>query len=152
MQRLVVFQIGNRQLGVNMELTGSIETAAGLLEHQESDVLMINGEEVPLYDLAAVFGNAPSSLGPESRKVMLIRTRERRLALIVDRVDRVIEAESGEIAPLPPVFTGPALACFPRVLVRDGALIPLLSPEGMAGTVGIKNRDNEHPSWKRMHP
>jgi chemotaxis signal transduction protein len=138
MQRLVIFQIGNRQLGVNMELTGSIEAAAGLLDQQGSNVLMINGEEVPLYDLAAVFGNAPSSLGPESRKVMLVRTRERRLALVVDRVDRVIEAESEEIAPLPPVFTGPALACFPRVLVRESELILLLNPEGMAEAVGIK--------------
>ena len=152
MQRLVIFQIGNRQLGVNMELTGSIEAAAGLLDQQGSNVLMINGEEVALYDLAAVFGNAPSSLGPESRKVMLVKTRERRLALVVDRVDRVIEAESEEIAPLPPVFTGPALACFPRVLVRESELILLLNPEGMAEAVGIKDWDTEHSSCERVHP
>ena len=60
-----------------------------------------------------------------------------RLFTVVDRVERAIEAESEQIAPLPPVFTGPALVCFPKVLVSDSDLILLLSPEGMAATVGI---------------
>jgi chemotaxis signal transduction protein len=136
MQRLVLFHVGDNQFGIDMAVTRSIETAGRLLGEQpgaaDKRSLTVDGEEVPLFDLSTMLGGATSSCDPQGRKVMLVRSGGHHVALIVDRVDRVTEVGSGRIAPLPPVFRGPALAWFPRVLMQEDRLVLVLSPEGIA--------------------
>jgi chemotaxis signal transduction protein len=135
MQRLVLFNVGNCQLGVDMSATAGVESATSLLGENETssrkNTVIIDSEEIPVCDLSDMLGDSPASHDPGNRKVMLLRTQGDTLALLVDRVDRVIEVKDQNILPLPPIFKGVAHACFPRVLIQEGQLVLVLSPEGM---------------------
>ena len=139
MQTLVLFQIGARQFGMDMPLVESIHRARSLFGEQSeqtlNDTLELNGEEIVLCDLPSLLGEEESSRDMAKKKVMLVKSGDHSMALIVDRVDGVISVETDLLAPLPPVFQGPALACFPRALARDDDLVLLLEPEGMSGVV-----------------
>jgi chemotaxis signal transduction protein len=64
---------------------------------------------------------------------MLLQIRNRYIALRVDHIEGVAETEANRFADLPPVFTGKTRTWFPRILIYQEALIPLLDPAGMAG-------------------
>ena len=139
MQTLVLFQIGDRQFAMDMPLVESIHRARALFGEQSAetlnDTLELDGKEIVLCDLPSLLGEEESSRDLAKKKVMLVKSGDHSMALIVDRVDGVISVETDLLAPLPPVFQGPALACFPRALARDDDLVLLLEPEGMSGVV-----------------
>ena len=139
MSMFVLFQVGDRQFGVDMPLVRSIQRAGAFFKERSGETLgntlEVDGEEILLCDLPSFLGQNASSHALVKKKVMLVKSRKHALALIVDRVDGVLSVESEQLAPLPPVFEGPALACFPRVLARDDDLVLLLEPEGMSGMV-----------------
>ena len=140
MQTLVLFQIGERQFGMDMPLVESIHRARSLFGEQSEEtlnnMLELNGEEIVLCDLPSLLGEEESSRDLAKKKVMLVKSGDHSMALIVDRVDGVISVDTDQVAPLPCVFEGPALACFPRALASDDDLVLLLEPEGMSGVVG----------------
>ena len=86
-------------------------------------------------DLPSILEQETSPSDPLRKKVMLVKSRDHDMALIVDRVDGVISVEPDRLAPLPRVFEGPAFNCFPRALTQDNDLVLLLDPEGMSGIV-----------------
>ena len=139
MQSLVLFQVGGRQFGVDMPLVSSIQRAGALIKERSGETLVstleVDGEKIPLCDLPSFLGQNEPSHDLARKKVMLMKSRDHAIALIVDRVEGVISVESEQLAPLPLVFEGPALACFPRVLALDDDLVLLLEPEGMSGMV-----------------
>ena len=139
MQMLVLFQVGDRQFGVDMPFVRSIHRASALFEEQSGETLgntlELDGEEILLCDLPSVLGQKESSRDLASKKVMLVKSRDHAMALIVDRVDGVISVETDRLAPLPRVLEGPAFTCFPRALTQDNDLVLLLDPEGMSGIV-----------------
>jgi len=139
MQMLVLIQVGDRQFGVDMHIVRRIHRASDLFEEQSGETLgntlELDGEEILLCDLPSVLGQEESSRNLASKKVMLVKSRDHAMALIVDRVDGVISVEPDRLAPLPRVFEGPAFTCFPRALTQDNDLVLLLDPEGMSGIV-----------------
>jgi chemotaxis signal transduction protein len=140
MQTFVLFQIGERQFGMDMPLVESIHRARSLFGEQSGETLNntmeLNGEKIVLCDLPTLLGQEESPRDLAKKKVMLVKSGDHSMALIVDRVDGVISVETAQLAPLPGVFEGPALACFPRALARDDDLVLLLEPEGMRGVIG----------------
>lgn len=135
MRTLVLFQVGDRHFGLDMPLARSIESASAFLAEQSGnirqDMLVMDGAEMPVYDLTAFLGETTSLHDPANRKVVIVKNQDRLLALVVDRVHHVIEVERELIEPLPPVFKGPALKCFPWVLRQQDNLVPILNPEGI---------------------
>ncbi len=56
--------------------------------------------------------------------------------MIVSGVNQVVSIHSDRIKPLSPIFKGPSLSCFSKVLIHEGSLILLLTPEGIVKVVG----------------
>lgn len=139
MQSLVLFQVGDRQFGVDMPLVRSIQRAGALFKERSGETLgkrlEVDGEEILLCDLPSFLEQKEPSHDLASKKVMVMKSGDHTMALIVDRVDGVVSVENEQLAPLPHVFEGPAFVCFPRVLARDDDLVLLLEPEGMSGMV-----------------
>lgn len=156
MKELLLFQVGNRQFGLDLPLVRSIHGARAFFEEQPEDgdsqvpMVRFQFEDMPLYDLSALLGgalsrqkmqwgtDAPSPVprpndsdDPEHQKVMLVAVQGRLVALRVDRIERVVSVAGDQIEPLSPVFKGPALDWFPRVLRHDNQLILLLNPDGI---------------------
>ena len=135
MQRLVLFQVSGRRFGLDMALTKSIEATnvpqARGADWRNRGTLVVDGEEVPIYDLAAIMGDVTLTHDSRNRKVMLVKVQGRYLALLVDRVERAVEVDSDLVESLPPIFRGPSRHCFPKVLRTEDGLILILSPEGL---------------------
>jgi chemotaxis signal transduction protein len=135
MQLFILFNIGAIVFGMPLPLTKSIHRADAVLKKQSGGdiggTLSIDGEEIPLYDLSTVFSMETSASGLSGKKIVIAEDEDQVMGLIVDRVGRVISVQENQIEPLPPVFKGRALDCFPQVLARDNDLILLVKPAGI---------------------
>ena len=167
MKELLLFQIGNRQFGLDLPLVRSIHGASAFFEEQVKDgdsrvpMVRFQFEDMPLYDLSVILGEelcrqevkmgssataqtqpSPPSYEQENKKVMLVSAQGRLLALKVDRIERVVSASSDQIETLSPIFKGAALDWFPRVLKQDRQLILLLNPEGIRWDAAEKSKSD----------
>ncbi|MET0338739.1 MAG: chemotaxis protein CheW [Caulobacter sp.] len=89
-------------------------------------VFNLGGEAVPVVSLAALFGDASGEPSLYSHLVV-IRSSERRVALLVDRILDV--AGAGPDALRPAEKDDSLNGCVSAQLSHDGALIPVLSIE-----------------------
>ncbi|UCF92019.1 MAG: chemotaxis protein CheW [Desulfobacterales bacterium] len=132
MQNIVLFQAGTRQFGIGEHRISGIEAMSKVVPGKSpSDTpraLLIEGRNIPFYDLAELLGEK-AGCGRQSGQKILIVNGKTPLTLLVDRVDGVVETDEDHIALLPPVFKGPALSCFPSVLRMERQLILIVDPE-----------------------
>jgi len=135
MKELLLFQVGAMQLGMDLSFVKSIQGAPGIaseaVEKHNRFASMVEDQNVSLYNLSAVLGDENSSADPENEKLIVVNAQDRPVGLIVERVDRVIKVDNDRIEPLSPIFHGPALSCFPKVLKHEGKLVLLLTPQGI---------------------
>lgn len=133
MKELLLFQAGNIEFGLNLPLVNSIHSVNARFAEQAGRshklVQVMDGEEFPLYDLPSILADEISSGDPMSQKVIMVEAHEHPIALGVDRVKQVVSVSSDRIHPLPLIFNGLSLSCFPRVLKHEDELILLLNPE-----------------------
>jgi len=133
MKELLLFQAGNIQFGLNLPLVKSIQGVNARFAEQAGRshklVQVMDGEELPLYDLPSILRDETPSDDPMSQKVILVEAHEHPIALGVDRVKQVVSVSSDRIYPLPRIFNGLSQNCFPRVLKHEDELILLLNPE-----------------------
>ncbi len=150
MKELLLFQAGNIQFGLNLPLVKSIQGVNARFAEQAGSkhklVQVMDGEELPLYDLPSIMTDETSSDDPMSQKVILVESHEHPIALGVDRVKQVVSVSSDSIHPLPLIFNGLPLSCFPRVLKHEDELILLLNPEE------IENLEPRIPDTKTDTP
>ena len=135
MEELLLFQVGAMQLGMELSSVRSIQGATGIaskqVEKHNRFVPLTEGQDVLLYNLLALLGNKNSSANSENEKLIVVNAQDRPTGLVVERVHGVIKVGNDRIEPLSPIFQGPALSCFPRVLKHEGRLVLLLAPQGM---------------------
>lgn len=138
MKELMVFRIGGRPFGLDLDWIKGVYRAADLedsiiREGNAAPSYRLEGGEASLRDLSKELGSDDQAPAGGFRKVLLLEVRGRALALGVDQVERVINASALRIVPLPPIFTGKSRTWFPWVVIWEDSLIPLLDPEPVAG-------------------
>jgi chemotaxis signal transduction protein len=135
MKELLFFQVGTMQLGMDLPPVTSIQGAPSSVAKQSKGpkrfTPVVDGKDTPLYNLLSILGEDNLSANPQNEKLILVKTRNRQVGLIVDRVDRVVTVDSDRIESLSPIFKGAARSCFPKVLKHEDRLVLLLSPEGI---------------------
>ena len=135
MRELLLFQAGDGKLALDLPLVKGIDRLNPRYVEQAGGskrlMQIVDGIEIPLYDLSTMFDPVKASDDPNGQKAILVDIPDHSLALGVDRVERVISVDSNRIEPLPPIFKGQPLSCFPLVLKHEGALILLVNPARM---------------------
>lgn len=135
MQKLVLFQIGNRQFGMDMSLVTYIQQSRPVLAAQPEsgnpDELIIEGKTIPFYNLPVLFGENNDTKKPTDQKIVMVKDQTKTIAFLVNRVEAMIDANEDQIDGLPSVFKGAASACFPQVLRMEDNLILLMDPKGI---------------------
>jgi hypothetical protein len=76
-----------------------------------------------------VIGEKDSPELIETKKLMFITVRNRMMALMVDKIERVVPAQSGQIRPLPRIFGVKAAEWFPKVFWYEDRPVLMLNPE-----------------------
>jgi hypothetical protein len=135
MTKLLLFRVGAMQFGIDLPLISNIHSVkSSIVLQKEGGARLLrteSGEEMPLYDLSYLFEGDGFSHDSEDKKMIMLQVDEHPIGLIVDRVDQVVAVDNDGLEPLPPIFKGPAQACFPSVLKQEDLLVLLLSPEGI---------------------
>ena len=136
MQKLVLFQIGNRQFGMDMSFVTYIQQSRPVLaaqpESENPDELLVEGKTIPFYNLPVLFGTNNDSKEPAGQKIVMVKDQTQTIAFLVNHVEAMIDASEDQIDRLPSVFKGPAADCFPQVLRMEDNLIPLMDPKGIS--------------------
>lgn len=167
--RLLLFQAGNRDFGMNIGLIRSIHGQNAFVEEEAKIRLPGTDIFIPLYNLSVMLEadhlsgkreeqDASLNLLPErgriltetvsagseaGSRIMLLNVNEDSIALKADRILGVISVKPGDIAQLSPIFRGPSLDCFPQVLKKDGRLILLINPEGIRNQISGPGSETE---------
>lgn len=135
MEEFLLLQAGNFQLGLNLPLIREILGVSAPSEEQAAEghqrMQVVDGKEIPLYDLSSILEKKMSSYESDSKKAIRIESAGRSLLLAVDRIDRVVSVDSVQIKPIPPIFKGLSVSCFPHVLKHKDKLILVLNPKGI---------------------
>lgn len=139
MIKVLLFQVGTIQYGIGLALVKDIKSAKHIVTGETAEDLcfshVLDGKEVPLYDLFSIFGGQTVSRGYESEKLIIAELQGRAMGMIVSAVNKVASIESECIKPLSPIFNGPSQTCFSSVLLHDESLILLLAPQGVVKVV-----------------
>lgn len=135
MEEFLLLQAGNFQLGLNLPLIREIQGVSAPSEEQAAEghqrMQVVDGKEIPLYDLSSILEKKMTSYESDSKKAVRIESAGRSLLLAVDRIDRVVSVDSVQIKPIPPIFKGLSVSCFPHVLKHKDKLILVLNPKGI---------------------
>lgn len=134
MKEILLFMTGNKYFGLELPMVRSIHRPSSVMMkygNQETSYLSDNGDNIPLCDFSMVIGEKTSPELVETKKLMFITVKNRTMALMVDKIERVVPAQSVHIEALPPVFRGKAAEWFPKVFWYDDRPVLLLNPEGM---------------------
>jgi hypothetical protein len=131
MKEILLFIACDKYFGLELPLIRSIHRVIPALIKQEDDGIkyMIKGGDIPLCDFSAVLGERVRNT--HGKKIMIISVRNQAMSLMVDRVERVVSAQIGQIESLPSIFKGKAAEWFPKVLWYEEHPILLLNPDGM---------------------
>lgn len=134
MKEILLFTAGGKHFGIELPLIRSIHRAIPSMMKQDGHdtAYVINDEDVPLCDFSEVLGEKSISAdNTGGKKIVIVSVCNRAMALMVDRIDRVVSVRSGQIELLPSIFKGKAAEWFPRVLWHEERPFLLLNPDGM---------------------
>ena len=138
-KELLLFQASAMQLGMDLSFVMSIQSLPGTLSKQLEKhnffAPLTENQDILLVNLSGILGNEDSSAYAGNEKLIVVNAPDKPAGLIVERVDRVIKTDMDRIEPLPSIFQGPALSCFPMVLKHEGRLVLLMSPQAMVNIV-----------------
>jgi chemotaxis signal transduction protein len=139
MDKILLFQVGTTQYGIDLARVRGIKSAKPILTGgTESGICfsrLLDGIRTPFYDLVSIFGDKVVTHGVENEKLIMVELQGHPLAMIVSGVNQVIHVQRDRLMPLSPVFEGPSRSCFPNAIHHEGSLILLLRPEGIVKVV-----------------
>ena len=143
MKKVLLFQVGTRPFGTDLQLVKSIQSVKHIVDErvEGSNPLgrVFDDKQSSLYDLVSIFEKENAGRDFENEKLIMVEAEEKFMGMIVSRIDRVVSVDIDRIEPLSPLFKGASMACFPKVLKHEDALILLLAPEGIEKVVQEKD-------------
>ncbi len=127
MPQMVLFQTGNMQFALDrnrISHIGPMIIGAGAVKGriQQQSIEYMGQPDLLLIDLAAAMDTDAAVPQPSDTKLIMLKAPPT-LALWADSVHGVITADTEQMDVLPPVFTGAARSCFPKILRLKDKLI-----------------------------
>jgi purine-binding chemotaxis protein CheW len=127
---LCTFRLGELQIGIDVMLVQEVirrqeATQVPLVSSVVHGLINLRGEIVTTIDLRRRFGLPPH--GPDDDWMnVVIRTADGPVALVVDEIGDVIDADEALFELPPPTLTGPHREFITGVFKLDGALLLLV--------------------------
>ena len=152
MKNILIFKSGENRYAIDLPSVKSIHGISDIMsEKATGDLLsglMNEGLMHPVIDFNAFVKSEILGTSLTHGKVLLLDIYPNLLALRVDQIDRVIWVLEEQILPMPTVFKGKALSCFPAVLKQEDELFLILDPN-MIGL--IANKYEEISEFLKKH-
>lgn len=132
MVKQILFRLGKEEYGLHIFCVDAIERNVPILNvpaapKHIAGVINVRGEAIPVYDLRARFG-----MPAGSHDVLIIaRIGEMKIALSVDDVSEIIEAEESEVLAAPTLIRTTQTEFISKVTNVKGHMFLLLDLEGL---------------------
>jgi purine-binding chemotaxis protein CheW len=132
----VVFSLNGHLFGVDISLILSIEKQVKVVRIPNESpcvegIINLRGDIIPLYDLKKKFTFAGDSTNPDDKSIIVIRTKDTKLAITVDSVLHIGDVESANISEMPELAKKPGEEVFDRVANINGKLVVLLNVDAI---------------------
>jgi purine-binding chemotaxis protein CheW len=142
---LCTFRLGELQIGIDVMLVQEVirrqvATRVPLASEVIHGLINLRGEIVTTIDLRRRFGLQPHADQDETMNVV-IRTADGPVALVVDEIGDVIDADESLFELPPPTLTGPHREYITGVFKLDGALLLLIDLEKVLDPTTFKQHD-----------
>lgn len=140
---LCTFRLGELQIGIDVMLVQEVirrqeATRVPLASEVIHGLINLRGEIVTTIDLRRRFGLTPHSEQDETMNVV-IRTPDGPVALVVDEIGDVIDADETLFELPPPTLTGAHREFITGVFKLDGALLLLIDLERVLDPATFKD-------------
>jgi len=142
---LCTFRLGDLQIGIDVMLVQEVirrqeATRVPLASEVIHGLINLRGEIVTTIDLRRRFGLSPHAEQDETMNVV-IRTADGPVALVVDEIGDVIDADESLFELPPPTLTGPHREYITGVFKLDGTLLLLIDLEKVLDPNTFKHHD-----------
>lgn len=142
-RQFITFRSGAQEFGADImtirEIRGWTETTP--LPHAPPfvrGVINLRGVVLPVVDLKARLGRAPTEANPK-HVIVVVETalagRARTIGILVDAVSDILTVTAGEIQPTPELARDAASACVDGIAVLGERMVTILSMERLIGTL-----------------
>lgn len=146
---LCTFRLGELQIGIDVMLVQEVirrqeATRVPLVSEVIHGLINLRGEIVTTIDLRRRFGLPPHDEEDETMNVV-IRTPDGPVALVVDEIGDVIDADEALLELPPPTLSGPHREYITGVFKLDGMLLLLIDLEKVLDPTTFKQHDATEP-------
>jgi chemotaxis signal transduction protein len=135
MMEMVLFKTGNVLLALDrtcIRHIGSMSVDLGMTkDRRQQQTIDHKGETLSVIDFAASL-TCQSPTPPSSDAKVIVLKGSPTLALWADSVKGKMSVNAAQLALLPPVFTGTARVCFPKVLIFKEQLVLVVDAPALA--------------------
>lgn len=146
MSKFVVFKTGNEEYGIPLQYVVSIEKLANItpipqMPDYVKGVIEIREELFPIADLEYIFYHRFLEID-ESARLVVIKTEELSLGILVNEVKEIIEITPEQIKQVS-LIANPETAYISGIASLEDGLVTLIQPERLVGSLdGITELQN----------
>lgn len=133
MQKFIVFKLGNKEFGVEVEKVVEILNSQKICPLPElkdfiAGVITVRGEVIPLIDMRKRFGIQPF---PKKERTVIVKAGSEKVGLIVDEVKDITAFLPEEIMKPPVIFKGLKTEYLIGLGKKEGMVVILLNLENI---------------------
>ena len=133
MKEIVTFTLSGKECGVEVSRLHGIEKYADMMEAPDLPECMqgavtIRNELIPVFDIKRRLTLPAADVTPET-KYLVLRTRQGKLAIVVDDVSKIVKAEGNEVQNFPALLQTDDTSYAEFIIKSGGTLILTMNPE-----------------------
>jgi purine-binding chemotaxis protein CheW len=131
-RRILLVRVGGESFGLPVADIGEIVPVTGISRVEKAPFSVrgsvnLRGVAVVVVDLGLRLGLGAVDI--IDSRLVVVRSRGRRIALLVDAVEQLLRVDPGSIEPLPEAARAPSSSCVRGVLQHGSGLVLLLDVE-----------------------
>lgn len=133
--KLVIFQLGGEEYGIDIKLVSAIETVHKIVSIPNSisfikGIMKLRGGVIPVCSLRNKFSLEELEYTDETR-FLIIRAHDKEIALVVDSVDEIHNIESQDSYETPDIVKSPKTNYVEKIVTLGERLIVVLDTRNL---------------------
>lgn len=148
----VVFRLGSERYGIEISYVNAIERTQTIVRVPNSarsikGIINLRGDIIPVVDLRTKFKLLDSDF-PEDSEFIIIDMGSNRIAIEVDVVEGIHNADDDSVLDMPIIAKGEGVNYFDSVIRIDGNIVIIINPEELLSETekkAVKRIAEENP-------
>jgi len=135
MQELIIFKVNDTLFAIDQKFVKKNYQKEELFSERASKAkkvkIKLDGRDIPLYDLPAMFGGSDGETRKSNGEAILVKDEEGHMILLAHQIEGAVEIEKEFIKDLSPLFGKRSCMYFPKVTVKDNLPVLIVNPSGI---------------------